>query len=235
MSSSDAATPAPWALDELDMSDVFMPLDDFGATASAAHDAHAAHAASAAETAADEALEARVAARLAAMRPAIEAEAFARGHAAGVQAAGAAAHEQVARIAQALGEATQAVQTHEQRWLGNVEENLAAIAVTVARHLIHRELTTDATVITSLVTRAIKQFPLERTISVRLHPDDHAIVQEALEASTLTVPATHEVHWHADPHIVRGGCLVEGRERVLDGRIDTALERAYRTLGQVQA
>lgn len=229
MSSSDGATPAPWALDELDMSDVFMPLDDFGGGASATHDVPAAAAAT------DDELEARVAARLAALRPAIEAEAFARGHAAGVQAAGAAAHEQVTRIAQALGDATQAVLTHEQRWLGNVEENLAAIAVTVARHLIHRELTADASVVTSLVTRAIKQFPLERTISVRLHPDDHAIVQEALEANTLTVPPTHDVHWHADPHIVRGGCLVEGRERVLDGRIDTALERAYRALGQVQA
>jgi len=232
MSSSDATTPAPWALDELDMSDVFMPLDDFGGGAAVAPESHAA---SAAERAADDAFEARVAARVAALRPGIETEAFARGHAAGVQAAGAAAHEQVARIAQVLGDATQSVHTHEQRWLGNVEENLAAIAVTVARHLIHRELTTDASVITSLVTRAIKQFPLERNISVRLHPDDHAIVQEALEASTLTVPPTHDVHWHADPHIVRGGCLVEGRERVLDGRIDTALERAYRTLGQVQA
>jgi flagellar biosynthesis/type III secretory pathway protein FliH len=232
MSSSDGATPAPWALDELDMSDVFMPLHDFGSGVS---DAPPAPGVSVAPSAAEEELESRVAARLVALRPAIEAEAFARGHAVGVQAAGAAAHEQVARIAQALGEATQAVQTHEQRWLGNVEENLAAIAVTVARHLIHRELTADASVVTSLVTRALKQFPLERTISVRLHPDDHAIVQEALEASTLTVPTSHEVHWHADPHIVRGGCLVEGRERVLDGRIDTALERAYRALGQVQA
>jgi len=232
MSSSDAATPAPWALDELDMSDVFMPLDNLGESASLAPDVQDASAANAAH---DDEFEARVAARLAAIRPAIEAEAFARGHAAGVQSAGTAAQEQVARIAHVLGDATQAVHTHEQRWLGNVEENLAAIAVTVARHLIHRELSTDSSVITSLVTRAIKQFPLERTISVRLHPDDHAIVQEALEASTLTVPATHEVHWHADPHIVRGGCLVEGRERVLDGRIDTALERAYRTLGQVQA
>lgn len=233
MSSSDAASPAPWALDELDMSDVFMPLDQFGgAETPVAHDVPSV---SASQMAADDELEARVAARLAALRPAIEADAFARGHAAGSAAAGTAAHEQVARIAQALGEATQAVHSHEQRWLGNVEENLAAIAVTIARHLIHRELTTDASVITSLVTRAIKQFPLERTISVRLHPDDYAIVQEALEATTLTMPAARDVHWHADPHIVRGGCLVEGRERVLDGRIDTALERAYRTLGQVQA
>ena len=33
----------------------------------------------------------------------------------------------------------------------------------------------------------------------------------------------------------RGGCLVEGRERIIDGRVDTSLERAYRSIGQVQA
>jgi flagellar biosynthesis/type III secretory pathway protein FliH len=49
------------------------------------------------------------------------------------------------------------------------------------------------------------------------------------------VPSALEILWQADAHVVRGGCLVEGRERVLDGRIDTALERVYRSLGQVQA
>ena len=44
-----------------------------------------------------------------------------------------------------------------------------------------------------------------------------------------------DVRWVADAHIARGGCLVEGRERIIDGRVDTSLERAYRTMGQVQA
>jgi hypothetical protein len=29
--------------------------------------------------------------------------------------------------------------------------------------------------------------------------------------------------------------MVEGRERVVDGRVDTALERAYRRMAQVDA
>ena len=42
---------------------------------------------------------------------------------------------------------------------------------------IHRELTAEPTVITDLVQRSLQQFPLERNITVRLHPDDLAIVQ----------------------------------------------------------
>jgi flagellar biosynthesis/type III secretory pathway protein FliH len=34
----------------------------------------------------------------------------------------------------------------------------------------------------------------------------------------------------ADSRIQPGGCVVEGRERIIDGRVDTALERLYRQL-----
>lgn len=36
--------------------------------------------------------------------------------------------------------------------------------------------------------------------------------------------------WVADARVSRGGCMVEGRERIVDGRIETALERVYRRL-----
>ena len=39
-----------------------------------------------------------------------------------------------------------------------------------------------------------------------------------------------ESHWIADHRISTGGCVVEGRDRIIDGRVDTALERAYRRL-----
>jgi flagellar biosynthesis/type III secretory pathway protein FliH len=34
----------------------------------------------------------------------------------------------------------------------------------------------------------------------------------------------------ADPAISAGGCLIEGHERIVDGRVDAALERLYRRL-----
>jgi flagellar biosynthesis/type III secretory pathway protein FliH len=30
--------------------------------------------------------------------------------------------------------------------------------------------------------------------------------------------------------VERGGCVIEGRDRIVDGRVDTALERIYRGL-----
>lgn len=233
MSSSDPRPmAAAWALEELEVGDVFAPL--FGEPLAPVTSEPSADETEAPDPMAA-VIDAAVAERLAALRPALEQAAYERGHADGARAAADAGREQVGRVVQALVEATGSLQAHEQRWLGNVEENLAAVSVAVARHLIQRELTTDATVVTDLVSRALRQFPLEKQLTVRLHPDDHAVVRSALERDGLTLPAGLEILWQADAHIVRGGCLVEGRERVLDGRIDTALERVYRALGQVQA
>jgi flagellar assembly protein FliH len=223
MSSSDRQpAPAPWALDEFAAADVFTPLADVYGDAPGAGTI-------------PPALEALVEAQLAARRPALERAAYERGRAEGARLAGEQSREPMRRVLEALTEAAEAVRAHEQRWLGNLEENLAAVAVSVARHLIDRELTADPSLVGDLVARALRQFPLETKLSVRLHPDDHALVGRALAADTLPIDPALAIHWVPDAQVVRGGCLVEGRERVLDGRLDSALERAYRALGQVQA
>lgn len=234
MSSSDAfrqPAPSAWALDELETTDVFLSMPGFGAIEEGAH-SNPVTDNGAADTVS---FDAAVAQRLASLRPRIEADAFERGRAAAREETDKSSHDQLSRVLQLLLEATQSVHAHEQRWLGNVEENLAAAAVTIARHLIQRELTAEPSVITDLVSRSLSLFPLERNITVRLHPDDLSVVQSAMTRDEGFAAQAREVRWHADAHIVRGGCLVDGRERVLDGRIDTALERAYRTLGQVLA
>jgi flagellar biosynthesis/type III secretory pathway protein FliH len=66
---------------------------------------------------------------------------------------------------------------------------------------------------------------------VRVNPNDLAIIQATEE---IVEPGTgepaRELHWTGDPRIASGGCVVEGRERIVDGRVDTALERAYRRI-----
>ena len=42
--------------------------------------------------------------------------------------------------------------------------------------------------------------------------------------------AGREVRWIPDASIGRGGCVVEGPERIVDGRLESALERVYRRI-----
>jgi flagellar biosynthesis/type III secretory pathway protein FliH len=162
-----------------------------------------------------------------------EAEAYARGVQDAERNARSTGEARLAAALSALGESVASVQLHAARWTSNTEENIAALAIAVTRHIVEREVTADHTIVRDLVQRALSQFPIDQTITVRLHPDDAATCSSAAMADGGG--RLKDVRWVSDVNIIRGGCLVEGRERIIDGRVDTSLERAYRSIGLVQA
>ena len=207
----------PWALDELALPDIFtMPVQPMRYESVAGSTNHSFDPSTWAIDAAQ-----------------IEADAYARGLADGEATARQHADAMIALSVQALTDAIESVRAHEARWTSNAEENVAALAIMVARHLVQREVDTDPEIVRGLVYRALSQFPIDQVITVRLNPEDVASC-----GATITPDAVgrmRDVRWISDAHIQRGGCLVEGRERIIDGRVDTSLERAYRAVGQVQA
>jgi flagellar biosynthesis/type III secretory pathway protein FliH len=152
--------------------------------------------------------------------------AYAAGVEAGRAEGEAAAHDALAGAAATLDVAATEVRTHEARWLGDLEAHVAALAVAVARHLVEREVVRDDTLVAELVARAVAEFPADQPLAVRAHPDD----VPALKAAWAARPRAGELRWVPDAHVGRGGALVEGRERIVDGRVDAALERVYRAV-----
>lgn len=155
------------------------------------------------------------------------AEGYERGFAEGERAARAEREPAVAAMLAALGQAVEGIRAHEARWLANLEENVAALAVVVARHIVQREVVADPSQLRTLVDGALAQFPADQPVTVRVHPEELQAVRTLQGEAGGPLP---ELRWVADAAVGRGGCLVEGRERILDGRLDVALERAYRTL-----
>lgn len=128
------------------------------------------------------------------------------------------------------------LQEGESHWQTNVTENIAALAVAVACHVIGRELRGDAATVADLVRRALAEFPIDQPMRVRVHPADLALLSHAVpDGEALAIAPNRDVHWMADGRVTPGGCVVEGRERIIDGRVDTALERVYRRLSAVDA
>lgn len=163
------------------------------------------------------------------------------GHAAGLaqgRAEGAAmAWAQYAEGAEVLGAAVAQLKEEEARYLHGLEENLAALAVAVARHLIGREVRQDASIVADLVRRALAEFPVDQPVRVRVHPLDLSAITAATapDGTPVEVAPARDLTWLADPRVQRGGAMLEGRERVVDGRVDVALERAFRRLANSAA
>jgi flagellar assembly protein FliH len=100
-----------------------------------------------------------------------------------------------------------------------VVETVAELAVSIARHLVRRELKHAPGEVIGVVRDAMRQLPLAtRRARIHLHPEDAEIVNEALNLGTDTA-------WHleADPLIARGGCIVETESSRIDAQVESRI------------
>ena len=134
------------------------------------------------------------------------------------------AMKQAVDAAVAAGEA---VEAYKGELVATLEENTVALAVGIARELIGAALDRSPEVVAELVREAVSEFALDEPLRIMLNPTDLALITGSDE---LPVAGTRDVRWVPDPKVGRGGCLVEGPGKIVDGRLDLALERVYRAV-----
>jgi flagellar biosynthesis/type III secretory pathway protein FliH len=169
----------------------------------------------------------------AAERAALIDEHYARGLVDGEKKAAAAAQARINELLALVTEASGKLADATNIAPSVLEENIATLAVIVARQIVQREVAFDHEVIADLVRRSLTEFPIDHPVRIRVNPMDLALLTTNGDRSPIT--GKYEVSWLADPRISRGGCLIEGRDRIIDGRVDTALERAYRKMSRHDA
>jgi flagellar assembly protein FliH len=104
-----------------------------------------------------------------------------------------------------------------------VENELTRLALTVAKHLVRRELKIDPTQIIGIIRHTVSLLPLaSRNIRIHLHPDDAAVVRDKLARPQ----GEQEWQLSEDPLMARGGCRVTSDNSSIDGRFETAVAAA---------
>lgn len=139
------------------------------------------------------------------------------------------ARQQLAAALEIARQATDAVQEAQEEWAAHLEANLAAVSMAIARKLVEREFEVDPEILAALVASGLTHFPSDQRIRIRVNPRDLASVHSA-DGGEASISGTHQARWVGDESVPRGGFILEGPERVLDGRTDMALERLYRSM-----
>lgn len=163
-------------------------------------------------------------------RARISAESYRAGYDAGCTDAEGRASETFASSLATLRSAAEQLVASEARSLGTLEDNLAALAIAIARQLIGREVRTSPDIVADLVRRAVTEFPIDQQLRIRINPLDLSTLAAAPDGDTVRIAPGRDIAWVPDARIYPGGCVIEGRERIIDGRVDTALERTYHRL-----
>ncbi|HSW31151.1 MAG TPA: FliH/SctL family protein [Longimicrobiales bacterium] len=153
--------------------------------------------------------------------------AYRKGRAEGELAAHARARREVETAGSAARGIVREVREAQAAWNRVMEENLAALAAAVATRLLERELTTDAATLRGWIERALALYPATQPLRIHVSPADLAALagREGCDA-----PGERDIRWVADETLLPGGCLVEGPERIVDGRLEEGLKRIYQVL-----
>jgi flagellar assembly protein FliH len=154
---------------------------------------------------------------------------YARGYEQGFRAGEFAEASRLRSAVESVDGALTSIEQEAARWIGNAEENIAALAVTVARQLLARELTCEPGLVVKLVQEALREFPVSERLRIRMNSADLHIVARALETDERALGG-RTIRWNSDPRLSPGSCVIEGNERIVDGRVDAGLERLYRRL-----
>jgi flagellar assembly protein FliH len=156
---------------------------------------------------------------------ALEREAFTKGYAqgerAGLEAGGKRAEAMLRRVAQTLEELGGLRRTLMQQ----SERQMVQLALTLARRVVHREISLDPELIAAMAHVAIKKLGISNPSTIRLHPDDYTVVArdgDRWSGSNVSVVP--------DPSIARGGCMVESDFGNIDGSLDRQFDEMARAL-----
>jgi flagellar assembly protein FliH len=118
------------------------------------------------------------------------------------------------------------------RQLDDLQQDMArALAVSathLARQIVRSELTQRPELVATVAQEAVDTLLLTaQHITLRVHPDDHALVAQGA-AEVLEARGARLL---SDASITRGGCVVESSIGVIDGSVEARWRRAAASLG----
>jgi len=156
----------------------------------------------------------------------LDEEIYARGFAAGQQAAATAAQQETAMLAKKLASTLDDLVRVRDQMIRQTEKQMVQLALAVARRVVHREVSVDPTAMLTMMRVVLERVSDAARVSVRLNPADHQAVTAALADS----PTSDQVAVTADPRVPRGGCKVESEFGDIDAGVDAQIQEIARAL-----
>jgi flagellar assembly protein FliH len=157
---------------------------------------------------------------------ALERDAFTKGYAqgerAGLEAGGKRAEAMLRRLAQTLEE----LSGLRDSMVRQTEHELVQLSVAIARRILQREVSVDPELTAALAHIALERLGGAAPATVRLHPDDYAVVS----AGQLVPLGGRQVEILPDPSVARGGCLVESEFGFINASVDAQVDEIARAV-----
>jgi flagellar biosynthesis/type III secretory pathway protein FliH len=115
--------------------------------------------------------------------------------------------------------------TETARFAADLEREAYRFAVAVAERIVKREITLDESVVMRQMREAIRRIVGVEAITVRVHPEDEALVRSHRSAMLSSSDSVREIVIEGDETVERGGCILESATGNVDARIGSQLRQ----------
>jgi len=153
-------------------------------------------------------------------------EALARGRQEGAKAA----ELRFGKATEALAVAVEEISRLRESLLNNASQDMLRLVLTIARQVIHVELSVNSGIILGTIERALQAAVRADAYHLRVNGEDLALVTEKKPLFLARISGLQNITIEADPTVGRGGCRLESELGEVDATIESQLEVIRRTL-----
>src|SRR5262249_51863811 len=97
------------------------------------------------------------------------------------------------------------------------------LAVTIATRLIHDKVQANDFAVEELVRKVVEQLEPKQPVTVRLHPEDKALLERRLAGQPLVPADAAEVPGVGDTAVPRGNCVAEAGPVSMQSQLEKQL------------
>ena len=156
----------------------------------------------------------------------IEQESYHRGFTEGKSVGREQAAAELQSVLDQLGRSLATLASLRSRIRGEAEGDLLKLAISIARRVLHRELTLDPESMEGLIRVALDKLQSRELCRVRVHPDQEQAIRKSLERFSNS----QKVELVTDPSLQCGDVIFETAHGNLDASIESQLREIERGL-----
>ncbi|KAB0671643.1 hypothetical protein F6V30_03440 [Oryzomonas sagensis] len=133
-------------------------------------------------------------------------------------------------VFRSLRTAAEGVRDLREKVLRESEEELLKLVIMVARKVILREVKMDRSILEDVVQSAIAGLSERDMVTVRLNPDDHALITSGHGGYFQQELKSDRMNFKADAAVLPGNCQIDAEMGTIDASVDGQLDEIYRRL-----
>ena len=118
-----------------------------------------------------------------------------------------------------------------ERMLHELEAQATQVALIAAARIVGDELASRPERVVEIVRPLLMRLRRARQVTLRVHPDDRAALDQALDRLARDAEVAGAIAVETDASLARGGCVITSDAGVLDARLDVRLDALRDALG----